>query len=114
MLNILLMIILIIILILFLFLIIGIKISLVYEKKGSSLKGCLKIFIFKKIKVYSLTYPSEDEKEDNKEEKDKTDDKKIDFKGLFELVKPCFEYLKEYVKVVFQAINITKIQSFWL
>ena len=59
MLNILGMIILIIILFIIVLLLIGIRISLIYDKKGSELKGCLKILIFKKIKVYSTTYPSE-------------------------------------------------------
>ena len=50
MLNILWMIILIIILFIIILLIIGIRISLEYNKKGSEVKGCLKILIFKKIK----------------------------------------------------------------
>ena len=47
--NILGMIILIIILFIIILLLIGIKISFIYTKKESEIKGCLKILIFKKI-----------------------------------------------------------------
>ena len=62
MLNILLMIILIIIIFIIILLYIGVKIAFIYDKKGSKLKGCLKILILKKIKVYSLEFPSKDKK----------------------------------------------------
>ena len=74
MLNILGMIILIIILFIIILLLIGIKIKLEYYKKGSEVKGCLKILIFKKIKIYSRNFPSQDEdndEEDEDEEKSK-------------------------------------------
>ncbi len=107
MLNILGMIILIIILFIIILLIIGIRISLEYNKKGSEVKGCLKILIFKKLKVYSLNWPSEDKKEeDNKKES-----KDRDFKKIFELAKPCFEDLKSYLKSVMKSMKIQKIQN---
>ena len=60
MLGILGMIILIIILFIILLLIIGIRISLEYVKNGSEFKGCIKILIFKKIKIYTLNFPAKD------------------------------------------------------
>ena len=68
--NILGMIILIIILFIIILLLIGIKISFIYTKKESEIKGCLKILIFKKIKVYSHEFPSDDEEEKEEEEND--------------------------------------------
>lgn len=106
MLNILGMIILIIILFIIILLYIGVKITLIYDKKGSELKGCLKILILKKIKVYSVSYPSEDTDED---EDTKEEDK--DRKDIFELLKPCFEYFKEFVKSFMKCVNITKLDN---
>ncbi|MBE6495203.1 MAG: DUF2953 domain-containing protein [Methanobrevibacter thaueri] len=108
MLNILGMIILIIILFIIILLIIGIRISLEYNKKGSEVKGCLKILIFKKLKVYSLNWPSEDNKE---KEDDKKESKDRDFKKIFELAKPCFKDLKNYLKSVLKSMKIQKIQN---
>ena len=99
MLNILGMIILIIILFIIILLIIGIKISLNYDKNGSELKGCLKILIFKKIKVYSITFPSDDDEIDENEDEE-NEPKKRDIKKLFELAKPCFNDFKIYLKSV--------------
>ena len=108
MLNILGMIILIIILFIIILLIIGIRISLEYNKKGSEVKGCLKILIFKKLKVYSLNWPGEDKKE---KEDDKKESKDRDFKKIFELAKPCFEDLKNYLKSAMKSVKIQKIQN---
>jgi len=108
MLNILGMIILIIILFIIILLIIGIRISLEYNKKGSEVEGCLKILIFKKLKVYSLNWPSEDNKE---KEDDKKESKDRDFKKIFELAKPCFKDLKNYLKSVLKSMKIQKIQN---
>lgn len=107
MLNILGMIILIIILFIIILLIIGIRISLEYNKKGSEVKGCLKILIFKKLKVYSLNWPGEDKKEED----DKKESKDRDYKKIFELAKPCFEDLKNYLKSVLKSMKIQKIQN---
>ena len=71
MLNIIGMIILIIILFIIILLYIGVRISLIYDKKGRELKGCLKILILRKIKVYSLEFPSHD---DDEEEEDVEED----------------------------------------
>ncbi len=108
MLNILLMIILIIILFIIFLLLIGIKISFEYTKKGSEIKGCLKILIFKKIKIYTRHFPSEDDdKEDDKDE----EKKERDIKKLFNLAKPCFDDLKIYLKSVLNIIKVKEIRN---
>ena len=109
MLNILGMIILIIILFIIILLYIGVKISFIYDKKGSAFKGCLKILILKKIKVYSLEFPSEDDGDDEEEEDD--DEKKHDIKKILELAKPCFEYFKEFIKSFVKCIHVTKLEN---
>ncbi len=106
MLNILGMIILIIILFIIILLYIGVKITLIYDKKGSKLKGCLKILVLKKIKLYSVTYPS-----DNKDDDEDDTDEDRDTKDIFELLKPCFEYFKEFVKSAMKCIHITKLEN---
>ena len=107
MLNILLMIILIIIIFIIIFLYIGVKIAFIYDKKGSELKGCLKILILKKIKVYSLEYPSnESEEETEEDEKEDRDNKKI-----LELAKPCLGDFKEFIKSFTKCIHVTKLEN---
>lgn len=108
MLNILLMIILIIIIFIIILLYIGVKIAFIYDKKGSKLKGCLKILILKKIKVYSLEFPSKDDKKD--EDKD-DEEKDRDVKKIFELAKPCFEDFKEFLKSFTKCIHIAKLEN---
>ena len=110
MLNILGMIILIIILFIIILLLLGIKISLVYDKKGSELKGCLKILIFKKIKVYSRKFPSE-EVDDEEEEEEEDESKQRDIKKLFKLAKPCFKDFKIYLKSILNTIKIKKLEN---
>lgn len=107
MLNILLMIILIIIIFIIILLYIGVKIAFIYDKKGSKLKGCLKILILKKIKVYSLEFPSKDEKNDDEDEEEKD----RDGKKIFELAKPCFKYFKEFLKSFTKCIHIAKLEN---
>ena len=108
MLNILLMIILIIILFIIFLLLIGIKISFEYTKKGSEIKGCLKILIFKKIKIYTRHFPSEeDDKEDDKDE----EKKERDIKKLFNLARPCFDDFKIYLKSVLNIIKVKEIRN---
>ena len=108
MLNILLMIILIIILFIIFLLLIGIKISFEYTKKGSEIKGCLKILIFKKIKIYTRHFSSEDDdKEDDKDE----EKKERDIKKLFNLAKPCFDDFKIYLKSVLNIIKVKEIRN---
>lgn len=102
------MIILIIILFIFILLLIGIKISLEYTKKGSELKGCLKILVFKKIKVYSYDFPSSDEEEDEDEDEE---DEGIDLKEIFELIKPCFDDLKIFLKSLLESMSIKQIKN---
>ncbi len=110
MLNILGMIILIIILFIFILLLVGIKISLNYVKTGSQLKGCLKILIFKKIKIYTINYPSEDKDEDDDEEEDE-ERKQRDIKKIIDLAKPCFEDLKLFLKSILDTFSIKKIEN---
>lgn len=109
MLNILGMIILIIILLIIILLVVGIKISLSYEKKGGDIKGCFKILIFKKIKVFSRKFPSDDNDADEEEKEDEEDKKQRDIKKLFDLAKPCFEDFKIFAE---SALNIIKIERF--
>ena len=108
MLNILLMIILIIIIFIIILLYIGVKIAFIYDKKGSKLKGCLKILILKKIKIYSLEFPSKDEKNDDEDEEEEKD---RDRKKIFELAKPCFKYFKEFLKSFTKCIHIAKLEN---
>ena len=109
MLNILLMIILIIILFLIILLLCGIKISFEYTKKGSKIKGCLKILIFKKIKIYTRRFPSNDN--DNNEDDKDEEKKQRDIKKLFELARPCFSDFKTYLKSVLNTIKVKKQQN---
>lgn len=103
------MIILIIILLIIILLVMGIRISVEYRKTGSELKGCLKILIFKKIKVYSRQWPNEDETEED--EKDEKEDRDRDLKKIYELAKPCFEDLKDYLKSVMKSMRIQKLKN---
>ena len=109
MLNILLMIILIIILFLIILLLCGIKISFKYTKKGSKIKGCLKILIFKKIKIYTRRFPSKDD--DNDEDDTDEEKKQRDIKKLFELARPCFGDFKTYLKSVLNTIKAKELQN---
>lgn len=108
MLNILLMIILIIIIFIIVLLYIGVKIAFIYDKKGSELKGCLKILILKKIKVYSLEYPP---KEPKKEDDEEDEEKDRDTKKILELAKPCLGDFKEFIKSTAKCISITKLEN---
>lgn len=109
MLNILAMIILIIIIFIIILLYIGVKIALIYDKTGSKLKGCLKILILKKIKVYSLEFPSKDEKEEDEEEEDESEGKNI--KKIFELAKPCFEDFKIFLESFNKCIKVKRLDN---
>lgn len=109
MLNILLMIILIIILFLIILLLCGIKISFEYTKKGSEIKGCLKILIFKKIKIYTRRFPSKDD--DNDEDAKDEEKKQRDIRKLFELARPCFGDFKTYLKSVLNTIKVKELQN---
>ena len=110
MLNILGMIIFIIILFIIILLIIGIRISLEYSKKGSEVKGCLKILIFRKIKVYSRQFPS-DEDDEEEEEEDDEDEDHLDIKELYRLARPCFNDFMNYLKSVFGTITIKRMDN---
>ena len=105
------MIILIIILLIIILLLIGIKISLIYENKGSNIKGCLKILIFKKIKVYSRQFPSKDRDDEAEEEEESDESKQRDIKKLLKLARPCIEDFKIYLKSILRVIGIKKIEN---
>lgn len=107
------MIILIIILFIIILLLIGIRISLIYDKKGSELKGCFKILIFKRIKVFSKQYPSKDPKDNDEDEEDEEDKEKKqrDIKKLFNLAKPCFEDFKIFIKSSLKIIKVSKLDN---
>ena len=109
MLNILGMIILIIILFIIILLAIGIKITFEYNKTGSEFKGCLKILIFKRLKVYSGRFPSDDEDEDD--DSDDEEKKQRDVKKILKLAKPCFEDLKNYLKSVLDTVTIKRFEN---
>ncbi len=113
MLNILLMIILIIISFIIILLFIGVKIALIYDKSGSKLEGCLKILILKKIKVYSLEYPKEEESEElpEDEEEDDEEEDSRDLKELLDLAKPCFEDFKEFLNSFVNCIKVKKLDN---
>lgn len=104
MLNILLMIILLIIIFIIIALYIGVKITFNYDKKGSKLNGCLKILVLKKIKVYSLEYPSQGESDGDEGEK-------RDIKKIIDLAKPCLEDIKLFLKKALKCIKITEIRN---
>lgn len=118
MLNILLMIISIIILFIIILLYFGVKISLIYDKKGPELEGCLQISILRKIKVFSKDFLSsqpnktEDKKDkEEKEEEESEEDKKDDKKELFKLAKPCFGHFKTFLISAMKCIRVEKLEN---
>ena len=102
------MIILIIIFFIIILLLVGIRISFEYTKKGSKFKGCLKILIFKKIKIYTHHFPSKDSDEDEDKDEEK---KQRDIKKIFKLAKPCLSDLKTYLKSILSIIKIKQIKN---
>ena len=108
MLNILGMIILIIILFIIILLYIGVKIAFIYDKKGSELKGCLKILILKKITVYTARFPSDEE---DGSEDDDDDENETDIRQILELAKPCLGHFKQFAKSFAKCIRITKLKN---
>ena len=110
MLNILLMIILIIILTIITLLLLGIRISFEFKKAGSEFEGCLKILIFKKIKIYSKQYPSQS-KDKSKTEDKKEDENSRNIKKILELAKPCINDILEFLKKAIKSIKVSKIEN---
>ena len=110
MLNILLMIILIIILTIITLLLLGIRISFEFKKAGSEFEGCLKILIFKKIKIYSKQYPSQS-KDKSKTEDKKEDENSRDIKKILELAKPCINDILGFLKKAIKSIKVSKIEN---
>ena len=96
------MIILIIIFLIIIILLCGVKIKLNYEKTPNKIEGCLKILILKKIKIYSMNFPSK-KSEDGKESKEKT-----------EQLLSQLSYIKnftDYIKTIIKSLKIKKIQN---
>ena len=110
MLNILLMIILIIILTIITLLLLGIRISFEFKKAGSEFEGCLKILIFKKIKIYSKQYPSQS-KDKSKTEDKKEDENSRNIKKILELAKPCINDILGFLKKAIKSIKVSKIEN---
>ena len=110
MLNILLMIILIIILTIITLLLLGIRISFEFKKAGSEFEGCLKILLFKKIKIYSKQYPSQS-KDKSKTEDKKEDENSRNIKKILELAKPCINDILEFLKKAIKSIKVSKIEN---
>lgn len=100
------MIILIIIVFIIVLLYFGVKISLIYDKTGSKLEGCLQISILRKIKVYSKNLLSSWENENDDE--GETDN---DIKPLFKLVKPCFGHFKIFLKSFMKCIRVQNLEN---
>ena len=69
----------------------------------------MKILIFKKIKVISRKYPSEDNDEDEEEEKEEY--KQRDVKKILKLAKPCIEDFKTYFKSILNCIDIITLEN---
>lgn len=105
MLNILLMIILLIIILIFIILLIGIRLKLRWVKIDNDYDGCMEILIFKKLKVYTFNFKSDDDK------KDSEDDEKRDYKEIYKLIKPCFKYFKKFLKDFLKAINVNDLEN---
>ena len=109
MLNILGMIILIIILFIIILLYLGIRIIFIYDKTGPKFQGCLKIFILKKINVYTTHFPDKDDDED--EEDEDKEHKKRDIKKILKLAKPCLGYIKEFLESFTKHIHVKKLEN---
>lgn len=109
MLNILLMIILLIIILIFIILLIGVRITLKWVKIDSEYDGCVQILILKKLKVYTFDLKSDDDEEEDEDEED--EDEKIDIKKIYKLAKPCFNDFKVFIKQVFNAISINRLEN---
>lgn len=108
MLNILLMIILLIIILIFIILLIGIRITLRWVKIDSEYDGCIQILILKKLKVYTFDLKSDDDEEEEDEEDEAEN---MDLKEIYKLAKPCFNDFKIFIKQVFNAITINKLEN---
>ncbi len=109
MLNILLMIILLIIILIFIIILIGVRITLKWVKIDSEYDGCVQILILKKLKVYTLDLKSDDDEEEDEDEED--EDENIDIKKIYKLAKPCFNDFKVFIKQVFNAISINRLEN---
>ena len=106
MLNILLMIILLIITIIFIIITIGLKLTIEWEKIDDKFEGSVKILILKKINVHTIKI-----NDDNKEDNEPEDKKDRNIKETLELAKPCLEYIKVFVKKLFNSIKVEKLEN---
>lgn len=99
--NILLMIILVIIIFIFIILLFGIRLTFEWTKIDNDYDGCIKILIFKRLKIYSFDFESDEEDIDDEN----------DSKNLLELAKPCFDDFKIFLKQLINAITINKFRN---
>ena len=102
------MIILLIIILIFIILLIGIRITLKWVKIDSEYDGCIQILILKKLKVYTFDLKSDDDEEEEDEEDEAEN---MDLKEIYKLAKPCFNDFKIFIKQVFNAITINKLEN---
>ena len=93
-----------ILLIILIFLYVGIDLIGDFQKKESELTFNLQILIFSKVKVYSISYPSEKKDDDSKKEKK---ERNINFK----LIKPCIKPILGFLKDLIKSMNVRKLES---
>ena len=103
------MIILLIIILIFIIILIGVRITLKWVKIDSEYDGCVQILILKKLKVYTFDLKSDDDEEEDEDEED--EDENIAIKKIYKLAKPCFNDFKVFIKQVFNAISINRLEN---
>lgn len=107
------MIILLIIIIIFIVLLFGIRIRVQWMKLDNDYNGCAKILIFKRLKVYTFDFKSDDDESDEEAEEDEEDtDEPRDLKKIYELAKPCFGDLKTFFHEFLNAVNVNKLENY--
>ena len=87
----------IILLIIFIILYLGVRIIAEWQKSESDFEFNLRILILSKVNVYSMEYPSKEEKKDSKQEGKNSDMKPV-LKTLPPAIKPVVQYLKKILK----------------
>lgn len=103
------MIILLIIIIIFIVLLFGIRIRVQWMKLDNDYNGCAKILIFKRLKVYTFDFKSDDDDESDEESEE---DEPRDLKKIYELAKPCFGDLKTFFHEFLNAVNVNKLENY--
>ena len=82
-------------------LLIRLNIQLIYAKKGDEINGKIKILLFKKIKIYTKSYPTNNN----------TKEKNRDIKKLLKLAKPCLNDLINFLIKALKTSIIIKIEN---